>query len=100
MAAHAQVLAVRCPEIDEIRVFGSLVSGTPVPGSDVDLLIVLHASDRSFLDRIPAYLPGAFPCGVDVFPYTRSEIARMAAEGNGLITAALREGRTIFRRER
>jgi predicted nucleotidyltransferase len=96
--AHARALAVRFPEIEEIRVFGSLVKGTAVPGSDVDLLIVLGASDRPFLDRISGYLPGAFPCGVDVFPYTRAEIARMANEGNSLISAALSEGRTIFRR--
>ena len=96
--AHARALAVRFPEIEEIRVFGSLVKGTAVPGSDVDLLIILSASDRPFLDRIPAYLPGAFPCGVDVFPYTRAEIERMVTEGNSLIAAALRDGRTIFQR--
>ena len=96
--AHAHALAARCPEIEEIRIFGSLVKGTAVPGSDVDLLIVLSASSRPFLDRIPAYLPGAFPCGVDVFPYTRAEITRMAGEGNSLIAAALGEGRTIFTR--
>ena len=96
--AHARALAARCPEIEEIRVFGSLVKGTAVPGSDVDLLIIVSASDRPFLDRIRAYLPGAFPCGVDVFPYTRAEIARMTSEGNPLIAGALGEGRTIFRR--
>jgi predicted nucleotidyltransferase len=97
--AHARALAACHPEIQEILVFGSLVSGVPVPGSDVDLLIVLAASDRSFRDRIPAFLPGAFPCGVDVFPYTRAEVERMKQEGNGLVLAALREGRTIFRRD-
>ena len=78
--------------------FGSLVKGTAVPGSDVDLLIILSASDASFLDRIAGYLPCAFPCGIDVFPYTRAEIARMTSEGNSLIAAALREGQTIFNR--
>jgi uncharacterized protein len=95
---HARALGARCPEIEEIRVFGSLVKGTAVPGSDVDLLIILSASDRPFLDRISAYLPGAFPCGVDVFSYTRAEIARMTSEGNTLVAAALSEGRTIFKR--
>ena len=85
---HAAALAVRCPEIEEIRAFGSLVKGIPVPGSDVDLLIIVSASDRPFLDRISAYLPGAFPCGVDVFPYTRDEIARMTRDGNALIVTA------------
>ena len=96
--AYAAALAARHPDIEEIRVFGSLVNGTPVPGSDVDVLIVLSGSDRPFLDRIPTYLPGEFPCPVDVFPYTRAEIARMTAGGNTLIAAALREGRTIFKR--
>lgn len=96
--AYGRALAARRPEIEEIRVFGSLVAGTSVPGSDVDLLIVLSESEKAFLDRIPAYLPGAFPCPVDVFPYTRAEIARMTSEGNALIAAALGEGRTIFRR--
>ena len=96
--AHARALAARCPEIEEVRVFGSLVKDTAVPGSDVDLLIILSASDRPFLERIPAYLPGAFPCGVDVFPYTRAEITRMTNDRNPLICAALGEGRTIFRR--
>ena len=96
--AHASSLALRCPEIEEISVFGSLVKGTAVPGSDVDLLIVLSASELPFLDRISAYVPGAFPCGVDVFPYTRAEITRMAGEGNSLIVAAIGEGRTIFKR--
>jgi uncharacterized protein len=98
LEAHATALAARHPELEEILVFGSLVKGTAVPGSDVDLLIILTASDRSFLDRMPAFLPGAFPCGVDVFPYTRAEVDRMTGEGNGFIVGALREGRTIFRR--
>ena len=96
--AYANALVGGRPDIEEIRVFGSLVNGTAVPGSDVDLLIILSASDRPFLDRIPAFLPGAFPCPVDVFPYTSAEIARMTSEGNTLIAAALRDGRTIFRR--
>lgn len=96
--AHARALVARRPEIEEIRVFGSLVNGTAVPGSDVDLLIILSASDRPFLDRIPTFLPGAFPCPVDVFPYTRAEIARMTSEGNALVADALGQGRTIFTR--
>lgn len=96
--AYARALAIRRPEIEEIWAFGSLVKGTTVPGSDVDLLIILGESDRPFLDRVPLYLPGAFPCPVDVFPYTRAEIARMTSEGNSLIAAALGEGRAIFRR--
>jgi UTP:GlnB (protein PII) uridylyltransferase len=96
--AHARALGARYPEIEEIVVFGSLVRGTAVPGSDVDMLVILARSDQRFLDRIPALVPGAFPCGVDVFPYTRAELERMRGEGNAFIATALSEGRTVYRR--
>ncbi len=95
---HVRTLAARCPELEEAILFGSLVRGTAVPGSDVDLLLVLTASDRSFVDRIPAFLPSHFPVGVDVFPYTRVELERMKAEGNSFVLAALRDGVSLFRR--
>ena len=96
--AHVRALAARCPEIQEIVLFGSLVTGTPVPGSDVDLLIILTASERPFLERIPQFLPDRFPVGMDVFPYTRDEVERMKVEGNTLVRGALRSGVTVFRR--
>ena len=65
-------------EIREIVIFSSFAEGTYAPGSDLDILIVLDRSDRPVRDRIPAYLPGAFPVGVDLFPYTRDEIAARA----------------------
>lgn len=98
LAEHVRRLTARHAEIEEIVLFGSLVTGTPVPGSDVDLLIILTDSDRRFLDRIPTFLPSGFPTGVDVFPYTRAELERMKAEGNQFVLRALREGRTLFRR--
>src|SRR5262249_11113353 len=95
---HARSLGGRYPEVEAVILFGSLVTGTPVPGSDADLLILLTRSDRAFHDRSPAFLPSGFPVAVDVFPYTRAEIARMTAEGNRLVLGALRDGRVLFRR--
>lgn len=97
---YVERLAARHPELEEVVLFGSLVHGTPVPGSDVDLLLVLSHSDRPFLDRIPIFLPGGFPVGADVFPYTRDEIERMKAEGNGLVLDAIRTGIVVFQRSR
>jgi predicted nucleotidyltransferase len=95
---HVRHLSTRHPEIEEIVLFGSMAKGRPVPGSDVDLLIVLSASYRPFLDRIPAFLPDRFPVGVDVFPYTRHELERMNRDGNALVRAALRDGIVLFKR--
>lgn len=95
---YVRSLAARRPEVEEVLLFGSLINGIPVPGSDVDLLIILKGSDCPFLERIPAFLPTGFPVGMDVFPYTRAEIERMKGEGNSLVIGALRDGLTLFRR--
>jgi predicted nucleotidyltransferase len=78
---YARRLFAEHPEVEEIVVFGSFAKGTYAAGSDVDILIVLSDSDRPFRDRIPELLPGAFPVGLDLFPYTRAEIASRLSPG-------------------
>lgn len=81
MDDYARRLFQTHPEVEEIVVFGSFARGNYAPGSDVDLLIVLAHSDRSFRDRIPQFLPGRFPVGLDLFPCTKEEIASPASAG-------------------
>ena len=68
------------PEVRRIIWFGSRVHGTPTPGSDVDVCVVLSESCRPFRDRIGDYLPFGFPVGLDLFPYTEEEMARLKSE--------------------
>ena len=75
MDAYAARLLAADPEIEEIIVFGSFEKGTWAPGSDLDVFVVLSRSTKSVRDRIPDLLPGPFPVGVDLFPYTREEVA-------------------------
>ena len=63
-----------------------------MPGSDVDLLVVLRESELSFLKRIPQYTPGLNGLSVDVLPYTEREVHEMRAAGHGLLRTALAEG--------
>jgi len=63
------------PEVEEIVVFGSFVAGNYSPGSDLDVLVVLTSSSLSIRDRIPVFMPDAFPVPVDIFPFTSEEIA-------------------------
>lgn len=84
------------PEIKKILLFGSFAKGESVPGSDVDLLIVLDDSDKSFLNRITKYMPDKFPVSVDVFPYTETELEAMVKEGNFFLRQALKEGMYLF----
>lgn len=80
------------PEVERVIWFGSWVRGLPSPGSDVDLCLILSESDRPMRDRIPDYLPLGFPVGVDVFPYTRAEFARLPETSPGW-HAAITAGR-------
>ena len=67
----------RRPEVLRIIWFGSRVTGTPAPGSDVDVCVVLAHADKPIRDRIGDYLPYGFPVGVDLFPYTVAELERL-----------------------
>ena len=91
-------LASQRPEILRVILFGSMARGDAVPGSDVDLLIVLQSSDRDFVERISLYRPSGIPVGVDVFPYTRQELDNMLDEGNGFVQQALEEGIPLYQR--
>ncbi len=80
------------PEIERVLLFGSLARRDAAPGSDADLLLILSSGDGAFWERIPRYLPEGASLGVEVFPYTRAEIAAMLDNGNAFIRQALAEG--------
>ena len=86
------------PEIEKVILFGSFLQERSIPGSDLDLLLVLRESSLPFLERIPHYMPSSFPVGVDVFPYTQEEITRMIREGNQFLKQALEKGKLLFSR--
>ena len=78
--AWARRIGDRRPDVRRIIWFGSRVNGTPAPGSDVDLCVVLADSDKPFRERIGEYLPFGFPVGLDLFPYTVAELERIRTE--------------------
>lgn len=75
--AYAAALLAR-DDVDEVVVFGSFERGTYGPGSDLDVLVVLSHATKPVRDRIPELLPPSFPVGVDLFPFTRAELAARA----------------------
>jgi predicted nucleotidyltransferase len=93
-----QQLAQTHPEIEEVRLFGSLARGDAVPGSDADLIVVLSDTQLPFLDRFAHYQPDFCGIGVDVLAYTRAELAQMRADGNVLLRQAWAEGVCLFQR--
>jgi predicted nucleotidyltransferase len=95
LTKRAQQLLASEPRVLEVGLFGSLVRGDYGPGSDADLLIILAADVRRFVDRMPEFLRHFSGLGiaVDVFPYTLEEIAVM--QHAGLVKTALSERRVL-----
>ena len=79
------------PDVEKIGLFGSYATDAYGPRSDADLLIVLRASDKTFRDRIPEFLPDGISVPCDVFPYTATEIESLQQEGSPWITHILKE---------
>jgi predicted nucleotidyltransferase len=86
------------PNAVAVYLFGSFARGTAVPGSDLDLLVVVERDPRPPRDRLPDHLPGAFPIGVDVIVWTRAEMEERLARGDRLARTILAEGEALFER--
>lgn len=92
-----RILAVGSPE--RIVLFGSHARGNPGATSDLDLLIIEESSLPRYR-RAPRYLRalvGTYPAK-DVIVWTPEEVNAWCAVPNAFITAALREGRTLYER--
>lgn len=81
--SYAARLRREHPEVERVIWFGSWVTGSPAPGSDVDLCLILTSSDQQQRDRISKYLPLGFPVGVDLFAYTKDEFERLRLTSPG-----------------
>ena len=91
-------LGAERPEIQEIRLFGSLARGQRNPFADADLLIVLDASDLPARERIPLYKPSRVPVPMDLTICTRDELARELAAGNRFMQRVLGESVVLYSR--
>ena len=92
-----RVLAVGTP--DKIVLFGSCARGDARGDSDLDLLII-EASDLPRYKRSSCYLRalvGLFPAK-DVVVWTPEEVEAWSEVPHAFITAALREGKTLYAR--
>jgi predicted nucleotidyltransferase len=81
-----------------VYLFGSFARGKAVPGSDVDLLVVLRDDPRPPRERIVDYLSERFPIGVDVVPWTEAELDERLARGDRMAHTILAEGVALLDR--
>ena len=92
LAAWAAQLVAEHPEVEGVGYFGSYATDRYGPASDLDVVLVLRSSSVARIwDRIPDYSPRRFPLGVQVFPYTRSEVEKMLASGSRWMSHLLSE---------
>jgi predicted nucleotidyltransferase len=70
------------PEVDEVRLFGSLARGDQTGTSDVDVLILLRETDEKDPHRrIMTFLPYfKLDRGADLLVCTRAEVDRRLSE--------------------
>jgi uncharacterized protein len=87
------------PEIEEIRLFGSLARGAANPHADADLLVVLDATELAFIDRLPRYKPLGSPVPMDVTVCTRAELARELAAGNRFVRRIFNDSIVLYTRD-
>lgn len=94
---RVRLLVEKQPEIVEVLLYGSVVRGDQTPESDIDLLIVVEASELPFLERADPYLRmfADFPLDVRPVIYTRQELRRGLTEGNPFLTTVLPEALQI-----
>ena len=85
--AFASQLRQDHPEVERVIWFGSWVTGLPVPGSDVDIVLIISSSEIPPRDRISQYLPVGFPVGVDLFAFTQAEFERLQKISPGMYNA-------------
>jgi predicted nucleotidyltransferase len=74
MDAYAAWLLDHHPNVEEVVVFGSFERGTWAPGSDLDVFVRLSSAECPIHERVTLLLPGAFPVGIDLFPFTTAEV--------------------------
>lgn len=82
------------PAIRTVVLFGSFAEGRAVPGSDLDILVVLEHDPREPSERIPDFIERFSGLGipVDVFAFTVDELE------NPIAKHALSQGRVLFLR--
>ncbi|HEY8449984.1 MAG TPA: nucleotidyltransferase domain-containing protein [Bacillota bacterium] len=96
LRAWAQATGCGRDDVELIILFGSLAKGTHTGRSDIDLLVVVRDSPVRFLERPCSFTLPQLQAPVDLFVYTRAEMA--PDRRPPLAERALREGVVLFSR--
>jgi predicted nucleotidyltransferase len=83
---------------ERIILFGSHAWGQPTPDSDVDLLLIVPASDQAPTRRAQRAQRclGNLRVPADILVKTRAEVDRLSRVATSLVTRALAEGKVLY----
>ena len=96
MDNYAAELLAKNSAVEEIIVFGSFAQDTYAPGSDLDVFIILTTAQEQWpRDRMADFFAGKFPVPMDLFPFTRKEMAELDSSP---LLAAVRRSNWRYRR--
>ena len=69
------------PDLVRLGVFGSYARGDASVGSDLDVVAIIHTSDRRPEERTRGWDTTSLPVPVDLLVYTEKEWARVRTQG-------------------
>lgn len=81
-----------------VVLFGSYAHGTPVPESDVDLLVVMDTPLPEMEQAIRLCQEIDYHFGLDLIVRTPANLERRLALGDSFLAEALRDGRVLYER--
>lgn len=96
VAAWVEAERLRHPELLAVGVFGSYGRGQGGVGSDLDVLLVVGASDRPFHQRAVAFAYERLPLPADVLVYTSQEWRQLLASGSRFARTLQQELRWVW----
>jgi predicted nucleotidyltransferase len=91
-------IAAEHPEVIRILLFGSFARGDYGTRSDLDVLIILHKSDKSIAERLDEFLRYCPSYPTDMFPLTESEVESRLRQGDLFLRRAVSEGIVLYSR--
>ena len=81
---------------EKIILFGSYARGNPRPESDVDLLVIMDASERDVQTSLDIRRELGVSFGLDLIVYTTKRLKERVKMGDWFIRDALKEGKVLY----
>lgn len=94
-----ETAAKRRHDLIALGYFGSYARGDEAFGSDLDLIAIVEADDRSAMERAREWPTENLPVPTDLLVYTAHEWRRLQAEGGRFARTLRTEARWLVTRE-